>query len=412
MPRHAGATTLFPEEPETQPAADRRAACRSSRGGALNAIAQTEGQARVSLDAAACLAIGRPGGACTACAGTCPVGAIGIEVRAVTIDHDACTGCGRCAPACPTGALSLDGFLPVIETGNQEGAYDAAVFECARVAPADRVAGATPVPCLGGLTQGHLHHACEVAGHVELVDRGWCADCPSGGSAEPWRWTVAQVARDRALIDPSPEGPVARRLPLDARRAGPAPQPRRPAQPALSRRQLFARLTTAPAAPECSRIAPAHPGSGKVSTPALRTRLESLVALSPEGEVPAAAFPALQVTGATDMRLAAALCPTEALSLCEDEDADRLIFDAAACLACGACLPAGGLELQDAGTGPGEAYDGPQILIERTMAACPQCLRRHAPGAGQRVCDACIKDSDLAALGHGLMRRRQVPYGA
>jgi ferredoxin len=112
------------------------------------------------------------------------------------------------------------------------------------------------------------------------------------------------------------------------------------------------------------------------------------------------------------MLLAAALCPTEALSLREDEDADRLIFDATACLACGDCLAAGGLRLQEASAAVGEAYAGPRILIERAMAACPQCLRRHAPRAGQRVCDACMKDSDLAALGHGLMRRRQVPYGA
>ena len=376
----------------------------SSEGGQVQEKAEQDLSARLSLEAAACLAIRRPDGACSDCAQTCPAGAIAIEARAVTLDLDACTGCGRCVTVCPTGALTLDGFLPSVATTDARVA-----FECVRTAPADRVERAVTVPCLGGLTPAHLHRALEAAAEVALVDRGWCVDCPAGGSAAPWDDALERVVGDLTLVGARPDRVRLIHHPLAPRRALPPPQPRRPADASLSRRQLLARLATPAAAPDRRRVAAPHPGSGKVRTPALASRLERLRKHAAGTEIPGAAFPALDAVGPIDARLAAGLCPTDALHLHEDTDADRLELDAAFCLGCGECLPAGGLDLRERGDAP---YAGPRTLTEQAMADCPRCLRRHAPRAGQRICDACATDHELAALGHGLMRRTQVPYGA
>jgi len=67
-------------------------------------IAELEGQGGASplvavLDADKCTA-------CGVCVETCPVGAIGLNDKAV-VDRATCTGCGRCVAECPQDALSL-----------------------------------------------------------------------------------------------------------------------------------------------------------------------------------------------------------------------------------------------------------------------------------------------------------------
>lgn len=353
---------------------------------------------KVSLEATACLTIRRPDAACTACANTCPAHAIVIDARAIELDHDRCTGCARCVAACPTGALALPVALE--ETDSP------LTLECSRVAPTDRQRDAQIVPCLGGLSASRLLEAVAAQGRTTLVDRGWCAECPSGGCAQPWARSVQSVQADRgdhaAVVQViSAPTPVAR--------ARPAPQPRRSGQQGFSRRQLFQSLTTPVPAPDRSRVTADQPFSGKVDTPALEHRRDMLRELHAAGSLPAAMFPALDCTGTPDMRLAASLCPTHALCLAEGPDADALVFDAALCLACGACEKAGAIHLRAQGSGN---YAGPVTLVRQTMADCPECLRRYAPRDGQQICDACQKDNDLAASAFGLMRRTQVPYGA
>lgn len=43
---------------------------------------------------------------CGACAGACPVGAIGMETGTAVIDPDVCISCGACAGTCPVGAIA------------------------------------------------------------------------------------------------------------------------------------------------------------------------------------------------------------------------------------------------------------------------------------------------------------------
>ena len=96
---------------------------------------------------------------------------------------------------CPTGALAAAGFEKLDEEISiAEGAV--VRLECERVPREDSVAGATRVPCLGGLGTGELLALREAAGdrEIRLMDRGWCAECPAGkgdftldGTAAPAR---------------------------------------------------------------------------------------------------------------------------------------------------------------------------------------------------------------------------------
>jgi ferredoxin len=365
-------------------------------------VAGYDFRGKLSLDAAACLAIRRPDTACESCAATCPAAAVIIDARAVELDHDTCIGCGRCVAACPTGALRMP-LVSVDETVSD------LILECSRVSPADRAAGAQIVPCLGGFGALQIRNALRNSETVSLMDRGWCADCAAGGHGQPWADAVKAVSDDLTELELDEDRLRVHRAPLPHERAQPAPQPRRPIEQAYSRRQLFRRLTTPAPAPDRRRVAAPQPYNGKADAPALHARALQLRAWTGTEALSAALFPALAVSGSPDLRLAASLCPTEALQLRENPEADRLIFDAALCLACGKCEAAGGIALQNCGSGE---YAGPATLFSRSMADCPHCLRRFAPHAGQLICDACHKDNDLAASAFGLMRRTQMPYGA
>lgn len=357
---------------------------------------QADENVPVFLQAAACLAVQRPDSTCRACADVCATAAITLSPRQVEVSAGACVACGRCSATCPTGALSA-----------AVSADPAPAYECARV-PADaRAAGAKTVICLGGLTEETLRRAL-AAGDLRLMDRGWCSDCPVAGCAAPWGETIARLSAEADLLGLSAR-PMVTQAPLDPARA--LAPPKTPAAQGLSRRQLFSRMA-AHAAPEPTGTQDALALlPGQIAPPRLAARLAALRVASGARPLDARLFPGVELPANADLRLAAGLCPTAALSLHELAEMDVLTFDAARCLGNGGCTACrtAGATVSPQGTGH---YQGPVALIERSMTDCPKCDTRFAPVRGARICDNCRKDNDLAAFAHGLMRRASANRGA
>ena len=299
------------------------------------------------------------------------------------IDPAACSSCGRCAAACPTGAITAAPPPP------------ARVYECGRVRGAAN--GAATVTCLGGFSAGDLRDALG-GGDVTLVDRGWCAGCPvSGGDAAPWARAVETVNAEAAALDIAQRVHV-RHAPRGAWRARPAPAGR---AADASKRAVFTRLARGRAGDTGPRD-PLDALPGPVDTPGPRRRLAQLAALAGDAPLPGALFPALSVVHeAPDLGALARLCPTGALTLAAAGDREELRFDPTACIACGECTATGALALHPVGEG---TLACAQVLATRRVATCHRCRMRFAPTAGQSVCNACARDTDLAALAHGLTR--------
>lgn len=359
---------------------------------------QADQTVAVRLDARACLAVQRPDSGCRACADVCATAAISVTPRQVEIAAERCTSCGRCGAACPTGAFAV--------TGSHS---PAPAYECLRVPPTERVAGAEGVACLGGLTEETLRSAL-AAGDVRLMDRGWCAHCPAALCAAPWADVVARVGADAATLGLAAR-PLIVEAPLDPARALAPPQAPAAAPKGLSRRQLFSRL--APPVPPAQTKTPDALAllPGQIAPPRLAARLGYLRVASGRRTLEGRLFPAVAIPATADLPLVAGLCPTAALSLHALPQSDVLTFDAARCLGsrgCRACLAAGAI-ITPEGEG---SYEGPAVLIERSMADCPKCDARFAPVRGARVCEACRKDTELASFAHGLMRRAPVQRGA
>ncbi len=120
----------------------------------------------------ACLAWMHRVGECTSCRQACPVDALLWVDDGLTLLAD-CLGCGRCVPACPMGALQLPAMIRIAPKRPNTLQVD-----CQRVPTPLR--GAVSVPCLGALDTAALLELAASGQPVELLDRGWCADCPAG----------------------------------------------------------------------------------------------------------------------------------------------------------------------------------------------------------------------------------------
>jgi len=253
------------------------------------------------------------------------------------------------------------------------------------------------VPCLAGLTATTLRDAL-ASGDVTLIDRGWCMSCPvSGGQSAPWNDTLRAVNAEAATLGITARVQV-RHDSLVQWRARAAPRGRSD-NPA--RRALFTRIAHAG-----QGAAPVDSLAGlpdRTATPGTRHRAAQLATLAQGTALPGTLFPALTVVGQQrDLSSLARLCPTEALSVTETDVATTLMFDTTACIACGDCTHTGALSLTSASDTP---YGGPNALMTQARATCTRCRARFAPKGNQTVCDGCARDTDLAALAHGLRRR-------
>ncbi len=359
----------------------------------------------------ACLKL-RPGGmGCEACREACPVQAIRVEAGRVEL-APGCTGCGQCAAVCPSGALRVEGFdelLPPLPGGE---AVAPLRFECRRV-PRKLAGNARQVPCLGGIALSTLIGlVARNSSAVTLVDRGWCATCPSGAGNAPMKAladAVRKVIEDVGLPGerfPRVHGmptPHDLALPMSAMADAP-PMPRRAFFGALLK--WTAEAAAAVRSPDISRLAVETTRGALSASPVIyhaRKRMAaSLKELAGQAgkALSAKFFPDMSVSGHCALHgVCSAVCPSGALAVIQNEASAGLRFDPELCLACGLCTrhcPTGSLSLLPSGdvTIPHSA-DGKQ-LNSLPLRDCIRCGKRFVNHGDDNSCPACRSNRGMA----------------
>jgi ferredoxin len=348
---------------------------------------------RLAIQEDACIPARFPKISCRRCANACPTRALvatssGPELAA------GCVDCGRCTVACPTEALSVPGFETAPKTSGM------IAIDCWRVPAKDSPSGALRIPCLGGLSTAALAElTAEADGRpVALLDRGFCARCPAGGSEHPNAHPAEPVIDEvQRLLDDCGVTPaawprlIAMPLPV-ARLVDGMGEPLLESR--VSRRALFtgqALRTTSPEDPFPAIRTINTPGLGRQRLLAALQRLSAA-----ERALPARLFPRLTTNhDCADHRVCASACPTGALTGYTDDAARGLRFDAAACIACDLCTrlcPEQALTLDVSGETTTDRT--PQRLTLHTTRTCPECGAEH--GTPEPVCPACRRDRDFA----------------
>jgi NAD-dependent dihydropyrimidine dehydrogenase PreA subunit len=348
-----------------------------------------------------CLIVRRAGMSCGLCRDACPAGVLSGSEYSITLEGEGCVGCGLCAAACPTGALMVEGCAPQVPPT----AGDRIVLECRRVGAADRDPDSIVLPCLGGLaTADLLDLVAGVEAPVVVADRGWCADCPVGRVADPWRAAVDETrAFLRAVDAPLADGLAVASRPLPANRAEPVVPALRPDK-LRDRRALLRGLIGAveprDALAESRRVVF---GRGLVASLNRRRILDRIrvVAAESGGNVPASLMPAVKIADGCDLNgVCAAICPTGALRLGDIGDTISLEFDSAGCIACGECqrvCPSEALSLWP--EGDGTVPEGPIELVARQAKICAGCgdrfVAKSIDDGGGEVCPFCRKSMEI-----------------
>lgn len=359
----------------------------------------------------ACLKL-RPGGTeCKACRDACPVQAIRVDAGVVEL-APACTGCGQCAAVCPSGALLAEGFDTLLQPLPESEAVPLLRIECSRV-PHKLAGKARQVPCLGGISFSALIGlAARNSSAVALVDRGWCATCPSGGGSEPINALVDSVRAVVADIGlPGERSPFVYSLPTPEEQALPmdvttdnTPLPRRAFFGALLKRTAEAAI--AARSSDVTRLAVKTTRGALLASPLIhhtRKRMASnLAAIAALAGKPLSArlFPDISVSEHCLLHgVCAAVCPSGALAVARSGTSAGLHFDPESCLACGLCIqhcPTGALSMSPFGNATAlHSRDGKQLnsFIQKDCHMCGKSYVDHGDGD---TCPACRSNRNMA----------------
>lgn len=331
---------------------------------------------------------------CRHCERICPASALQLGEGAMSLGQG-CIGCGRCMAACPTGALQVRGFFPTLELQAKPAPVR---IDCARAPQGADIR----VPCLGGLSLSRLLAMRLAAGEreLELLDRGWCADCPAAAGAKehPAAKSLSRAqARLRDAGMPERLLPRLAAAPLAlAKRA-----PEKAVAPNLARRSVMGAFTrplqAALEAPE-RRFAPAP-------APERERVLGVLVKLAARygGQVSQKLFHTVEVSASACQGhgVCAAGCPTGALRAHSAEGAARgLSHSSALCIGCGHCERVCPEQAVRVVFGGGDAHGERRLVATFESCVCEACGTPLAVTSARRgsrtVCERCAKSSALA----------------
>lgn len=367
----------------------------------------------LSLLEDACLALRAPRYAsCRACEDICPVRALHVEEAAIHL-QDSCVSCGRCAAACPMGAFGLPGFsVPEVSRATTR----PLTIDCWKVPAGLAPEGSLRVPCLGGLSPGRILELVTAAGPraVELLDRGWCANCSAGGgaahpAADSLKQTQALLEAAGSGVDRLPRLRV-QHLPTDLM---PKEIPPPVSEARMSRRSFFSALTAkATVAIDQVRPLPAaevRRRRGFEKQPvASRERQRILMAMERIAQSawlapPPGLFHRIEVAAECENhQLCASICPTGALAIFEQDGRSELMFDTQLCIGCGECraiCPSGALNLLPNGYAANGAAlpDHPIRLTSFGEKICVACGQSYADNTDEESCPQCRKRRQLAS---------------
>lgn len=362
----------------------------------------------VAIDPDACLALRPASNDCRRCEQACTLKALTWSSDGVPTVNEDCVGCGRCARDCPTAALHVPCALG--QVANEDALLR---LECQRV-PASSAGSAIRVPCLGGVSAVLLleYLARNPDNRVQCVDRGWCTDCPAGGTGFAAEPALTQARALLAAVANGETGRISRvaqptacdeALPLYSMRS----------RRTVSRRRFFAALTGELA----SFAMPLPPGprtSAAARRPSQHIRqyrqryAETLQILAAQYRrtVPATVYLSAVVDSSCELTgVCAAVCPSGALQLgfAQGDSLRTLTFQPALCVGCKLCersCPNRAITI-----GPARALDaavsGSQVLRALPYRTCSRCGQSFVCSDPETTCPNCRRERELY---HSLFR--------
>lgn len=285
------------------------------------------------------------GSSCNLCEASCPVGAISIKGRDVTVKEDLCTLCGACASVCPSGVfdLGVDDLVYSLPEG------DGLKVTC-------RASGEGFLSlCINSLNVNH--YIILASKFKEVVVDGRCEGCrlKSVGLDEALKAESLLAGRVRVLKGPSGEPP---RLVV-----------REALKSMITRGFLVGLSFSAPAiAWGIEKVAGKVivEDSGRPERGSSTLRVKALEAASKLGLKLQTVYPEINYENCVFCGVCAGVCPVEAIYY---SATGILKVDTRACISCSICAntcPENAITMTE---GPA----GPVLEYVKPMVECPKC---------------------------------------